>query len=204
MAKKKEPQIDGMLIALSAALMLFAAFHYIKLKEKYLATENSHRIFDMKALWLRLTNVGVGVLFVIWTCASLFGEHKLLFVLALPFGLYGLNLLAKALAYILVGVVIDHDTGTVHFPANLENLDILDYIKILPVVKAMIQLESIPISQIKKITRQAGVKLFLIGDFGSRRIQFSDKAMRDECIYWIQSYKNGEGLSVDNDLEFSE
>ena len=38
---------------------------------------------------------------------------------------------------------------------------------------------------VEKITRQAGTQLFLHGSFGSRRIGFSSKLKRDECIHLL-------------------
>ena len=48
-------------------------------------------------------------------------------------------------------------------------------------------MESVRLSQIKKITREAGKKLYIHGPFGSRGIHFSNKQKRDECISAIEN-----------------
>jgi hypothetical protein len=45
--------------------------------------------------------------------------------------------------------------------------------------------------------------LFMIGAFGSRRISFTDKGKRDECIYWLTSF-GGSQIGLANETEFSE
>jgi hypothetical protein len=43
------------------------------------------------------------------------------------------------------------------------------------------------LSDIGRITRKIGYDLYLSGSFGSRRITFTNKQKRDECIYAIQN-----------------
>ena len=61
-------------------------------------------------------------------------------------------------------------------------------------------MDSVSLADVQKITRQAGKKLFLHGDFGSRRISFTDKLKRDECIHLITANGNSR-VKVMNELE---
>jgi hypothetical protein len=205
MAKKKDNTVDPIFIAMILAgivVLLISAFHYIKLKGQYLTNDKVHRIFDLKAFWGKLLAVGVAALLLLYADAWLWQEHFVFFWLLLPAVLYVVHLMAKAQAYTLLGVLIDHNTGTVYFPANVQNLEVTDLLKVTPVLKLLAGFDSVNISQIKRITRQAGKRVILLGDFGSRRVDFSDKAMRDECIFWVTSYNESSRIDLDQDLEY--
>ena len=204
MATTKKKQNDELLMyAAAALLMVLALFHYFRLRQKYLSNENAHQIFDFKAMLPKLLTIGSGLLVTIILMAQLKGYSEVLFWLTLPLCIYAGNLAAKAQAYMLLGVVIDYNTGIVHFPPNLERLGLFDYLKVIPVLKVWTDLDTVDITQIERITRQAGKSLFMIGKFGSRRITFTDKGKRDECIYWLTSFE-GNYIGLANEVEFSE
>ena len=204
MATTRKKQNDELLMYGAAALlMVLALFHYFRLRQKYLSNENAHQIFDFKAMLPKLLTIGSGLLVTIILMVQLKGYSEVLFWLTLPLCIYAGNLAAKAQAYMLLGVVIDYNTGIVHFPPNLERLGLFDYLKVIPVLKVWTDLDTVDIPQIERITRQAGKSLFMIGKFGSRRITFTDKGKRDECIYWLTSFE-GNHIGLANEVEFSE
>lgn len=49
----------------------------------------------------------------------------------------------------------------------------------------MTSMDAVPLASIERITRQAGKRVLLHGDFGSRHITFTDKLKRDECLHLL-------------------
>jgi hypothetical protein len=90
------------------------------------------------------------------------------------------------LAAVHLGTIVDSDKNRIIFRVDQESYDLVDYVT-LRFVRDLPKLDEIPISAIDRITRQSGLHLYLLGDFGSRRISFSNKQKRDECIYAITS-----------------
>lgn len=201
MAKKKNDMsaylIPGLIV------LAISAFHYFRLRSKYITNDAVHQIFDLKSLFIKLLGVGGAFVVLGWVQLSLYRDHQVLFWLALPLTLYLINLIAKAMAFTLLGVLVDHNTGVIYFPVNIENLKVSDFLKITPILKLLAGFDSVNIAEIKRITRQAGKRVILLGDFGSRRVDFSDKALRDECIFWITSYSESANIDLDRDIEYS-
>lgn len=81
------------------------------------------------------------------------------------------------------------------FPKDMANYSISDYLN-FKFVTELGHMEEVPLSQIRRITRQAGKQLFVHGKFGSRGMKFSNKQKRDECLSAIE-----EGTSVSVSLE---
>lgn len=50
----------------------------------------------------------------------------------------------------------------------------------------MYKMEELPLSEIQKITKEAGKQAFVHGKFGTRRISWRDKQKRDECIATLE------------------
>ena len=46
----------------------------------------------------------------------------------------------------------------------------------------------IPLCSIDKMTREKGNILYVLGDFGSKKLTFSSRQKRDECMAAIQRY----------------
>jgi hypothetical protein len=61
-------------------------------------------------------------------------------------------------------------------------------------------LDSVPLDAIDRITRQAGKRVFIHGEFGSRHISFTNKLKRDECIHLLTARSKGR-LKVMAELE---
>lgn len=98
-----------------------------------------------------------------------------------------------------LGVVVDHEKGEVLFLNSSANLDITDYLMVLPVIRNYNSFDRLALADVQWITRQAGKSLFLHGDFGSRRIDFSNKLKRDECIHLVTGNARGR-IRVTSDL----
>jgi len=67
----------------------------------------------------------------------------------------------------------------------MANYSVSDYLN-LKFITELGTVEEVQLNQIRKITRQAGKKLFIHGKFGSRGMSFSNKQKRDECISAIE------------------
>lgn len=118
--------------------------------------------------------------------------------------LVGLWLIVTAafwIAAVYFGTIVDPTKDRVVFQVDQESYDLMDYLK-LQFIRDLPEFDTVPISAIKRITRQYGTNLYIMGDFGSRRISFVHKQKRDECIYAITS----SGLTtakVFNELEIT-
>ena len=82
-------------------------------------------------------------------------------------------------------VIADPRNDHVLLPKDMANYGIEDYVQ-LKFIRELGEMESVPLSQISKITLEAGKKLFIHGPFGSHGICFSNKQKRDECIAAIE------------------
>ena len=95
-------------------------------------------------------------------------------------------ILFKWLAVAHFGVIVDPGNDRIVFRYDQESYDLIDYIK-LRFISDLPRLDEVRLSEIGRITRKRGDDLFLLGVFGSRRITFSNKQKRDECIFAIQN-----------------
>lgn len=90
------------------------------------------------------------------------------------------------LAAVHFGTVVDPTKDRVVFRVDQESYDLTDYLT-LKFITDLPKFDMVPISAIGRITRMHGTDLYLMGDFGSRRISFAKKQKRDECIYALTS-----------------
>lgn len=97
-------------------------------------------------------------------------------------------ILFRWLAVAHFGVAIDPAGDRIAFPCDQQSYDIQDYLK-LRFVSDLPRMDEVRLSEIERMTRQAGSDLFIHGAFGSRRIRFTKKQKRDECIYAIHGSK---------------
>ena len=174
-------------IAVAAA---FGLYHYSKLKKKYLSGAQVRRVFDVKTNWPAMLASGMLAFFYFAFAAYLYEKANWTLLFSIPISFYVLNWVGKLQAYAFLGVVVDYEQGAVFFPPSQENLDIVDSLLILPSIRQLTTMDFVLLSEVEKITRQAGTQLFLHGSFGSRRIGFSSKLKRDECIHLITSNGN--------------
>jgi len=184
--QKKQGEYDYVTaIASVAVTFLFSLYHFAKLKKKYITGPHTRRIFDMRMSWEAMVSSGAVAIFYIVCAVLLAKDRPWTYILSVPLGLFVLYWVGKVQGQALLGVVVDYDQGLVFFPPNHESLDIGDYIMVIPMIRQFTRMDSVPLAGIQCITRQAGKSLFMHGDFGSRRITFTNKLKRDECIHLV-------------------
>lgn len=201
MAAKKSNQNLEILIYLISALIavVFSLYHYAKLKRQYVTGPQVRQVFDMGTSGQAMLTSGIFALMYTMMAANASSKYPLTMLISVPLGLYLLYWVGKVQAYAFLGVIVDYPQGKVLFPPNPESLDIFDYLKIMPMVRQFTSLDSVALADVQRITRQAGKSLFLHGDFGSRRITFTNKLKRDECIHLITA--KGSQAKVVSELE---
>ena len=193
MAAKKKDDSD-VYIALGMILfipfLVFAWRHYNRLKREFAANASSQRIFDTESLWYPLGVGGVITAVLAYLILLLaHGSWYLSIIFAPCFGLLFLYLgrqVARWLAATYFGVLVDPLQDRVLFPCDMASYGVADYLS-FRFLQDMGVVDSIPLSGITKITREAGKSLCVHGAFGSRGMTFTNKQKRDECIAAIES-----------------
>ncbi|WP_087744119.1 MULTISPECIES: hypothetical protein [unclassified Acidovorax] len=203
MATKKDEH-DGVFLFLIVpavlATLVFSLYYFSRLKKQYLTGPHARRIFDIGAQGTSLLVSGVLGYLYYMIAVVLWHYVPLTLVLTLPLGLVLLIWMGKAQAYAFLGVIVDYDKGVVFFRPNEESLDIGDMLLVVPLLRQFTSLDSVPLSAIDRITRQAGKRVFIHGEFGSRHISFTNKLKRDECIHLLTARSKGR-LKVMAELE---
>ncbi len=188
MTAKKDVDKSGLLLYCIPAILatlVFSLYHFSKLKQQYLTGPNVRRVFDIGAQGAALVASGFFGFFCYVVGVLLYDKAPSSIFLTIPLGLVLLNWAGKVQAYAFLGVIVDYDKGLVFFPPNSENLDIVDSLMVLPKLGQMTSMDAVPLASIERITRQAGKRVLLHGDFGSRHITFTDKLKRDECLHLL-------------------
>jgi hypothetical protein len=191
-AKKKDD--SDVYIALGMILfipfLVFAWRHYNRLKREFAANASSQRIFDTESLWYPLGVGGVITAVLAYLILSLaHGPWYLSIIFAPCLGLLFLYLgrqVARWLAATYFGVLVDPLQDRVLLPCDMASYGVADYLS-FRFLQDMGVVDSIPLSGITKITREAGKSLYVHGAFGSRAMTFTNKQKRDECIAAIES-----------------
>lgn len=203
MATKKD-EYDGvflfLIIPAVLATLVFSLYYFSRLKKQYLTGPHARRIFDIGAQGTSLFISGVLGYAYYMIVVVLYHYIPLTLVLTLPLGLVLLIWMGKAQAYAFLGVIVDYDKGVVFFRPNEESLDIGDMLLVVPLLRQFTSLDSVPLDAIDRITRQAGKRVFIHGEFGSRHISFTNKLKRDECIHLLTARSKGR-LKVMAELE---
>jgi hypothetical protein len=203
MATKKD-EYDGiflfLIIPAVLATLVFSLYYFSRLKKQYLTGPHARRIFDIGAQGTSLFISGVLGYAYYMIVVVLYHYVPLTLVLTLPLGLVLLIWMGKAQAYAFLGVIVDYDKGVVFFRPNEESLDIGDMLLVVPLLRQFTSLDSVPLDAIDQITRQAGKRVFIHGEFGSRHISFTNKLKRDECIHLLTARSKGR-LKVMAELE---
>lgn len=172
-------------IPMILATLIFSIYHYSKLKREYLSGENVRRIFDSGTQGSALIATGAAGFLLHAGVALLYSLSSFTAFLTVPFAIWALNWSGKIQAYAYLGVVVDYDKGLVYFPPNPENIDIFEALKVVPFLKQMTAMDCVAIRDIERITRQSRKRVLMMGSFGSRYINFTDKLKRDECIHLL-------------------
>lgn len=182
-----------LLVFVPFLLFTFMRFHL--LKNQYLKSDTAVRIVDLAGIKGILASCAAYILFS-WLGLGIVADNSkflgfLLFILLLGLGI----LLAMRLAIIYLGAVVDDESNTIIFPPDFQSLRFSDYLSI-KLVESFYMVDSVELSAISKITREAGKNLYIHGGFGSRKLAFSSKQKRDECIATIQAAENYNGEVV--------
>lgn len=208
MVNNKKQEDSGKAIFLLALLCLavvqFIFFGLITisyhryLKSRYfIATEGTsiRRINDFNAIYKPLyAIVFAPILFVFFLIlpmmmsnVELYGVKSILFIdIPMLFLWLWLSvILFRWLALAHFGVIVDPEEDRIVFHFDQESYNFTDYLK-LKFIRDLPKVDIVCLSEIGQITRKRGDDLYLLGSFGSRRITFTNKQKRDECIYAIQ------------------
>ncbi|MGO2704708.1 hypothetical protein [Pseudomonas helleri] len=179
-------------------LLLVSLIYYKKLKDQYPEDEHAQRVFDTKNLYQPFLTAGAIILFSWWISAILSQmlPAAVSITIVATFALIILYKIAKSISSTYFGVYVDPENDRVLLPKDMANYSVSDYFS-LKFITELGTMEEVPLSQIKRITRQGGKKVFIHGKFGSRGMSFSNKQKRDECLSAIE-----EGCSVSASLEF--
>ena len=185
--KEEEARINFIMymIPFIALAVVFGLYHYAKLKKKYLTGSQVRRVFDVGTNWPAMLMSGILAFCYFVAAMVLYEKAHWTLVFSLPLALIVLNWMGELQAHAFLGVVVDYGQGAVFIPPSAENLDIVDSLLVLPGIRQLTTLDFVLLDEVEKITRQAGTQLFLHGSFGSRRIGFSSKLKRDECIHLL-------------------
>lgn len=199
MATKKQDKEMGeaiiWLIGVTAFLpfVIFAVLKYSQVKREYMQSDTFRRVVDINTLKAPLITFGAFAYFAYIVLAMSYENHPLLSVLLFCVTVYLGIKLSKWVAIKYIGSIIDEGKDIVVFPPDMQSYEITDYIK-LKFLKDMTEVDTVNISSIEKMTRQAGKHLYLQGPFGSRKISFSTKQKRDECMSSIQQAARKKGV----------
>ena len=195
--------IMGFLAAAQFALFgIVAIIHHRILMNRYCGGVNGNtavrRINDVAAIFKPISVIFFGPTIISMFCIlpfmAIISDPKLMEILEIiiyeiPFLLLWVWLsviLFKWLAVAHFGVIVDPTNDRIIFRYDQESYDLMDYIK-LRFITDLPRLDEVHLSEIGRITRKRGDDLFLLGVFGSRRITFTNKQKRDECIFAIQN-----------------
>ncbi|MGE4337896.1 MAG: hypothetical protein AB7E55_18235 [Pigmentiphaga sp.] len=167
--------------------LIFSLLHYARLRKKFPQTETSQRILDIGSvvpslLW------GGAITFFAWIILTPYDEKSgsVLPLALMLLVIWVLYKIAKSVAASYYGVIVDIERDVIFFKKDMANYGVEDCLQ-LKFIRELGDIESVQLSQIKKVTREAGKKLYIHGPFGSRGIHFSNKQKRDECISAIEA-----------------
>lgn len=199
MATKKQQEAQGeaiiWLIGVTAFLpfLLFAYKKYAQIKQEYMQGENVRRVMDINTLKGPLITFGAFAYLSFIVIGINYKDHPIISAVLVCMVAYLGIKLSKGVAVHYVGAIIDQDRDIVVFPPDMQSYSIGDYIQ-LKFLKDMSNVDQVNLSQIEKMTRQAGKHVYLQGPFGSRKISFSTKQKRDECMSAIQQAAHKKGI----------
>lgn len=203
MAKKKDDGSASILLLVVALFvflpfLIFGIFFYRKLKRKYSAIPNTQRVYDIGVLFKTLgASIAIIVASAVLalqlsTLPTKFVSPetsqyiiRIMLVLYPAVMVWPMKKMAERIAIEYFGIIFNDNDRTMILPADLGNMGLGDWLR-LKFLSRMGEQDSIDIRKISNITREKGVNFYIHGDFGSRRINFSNKQKRDECISALQ------------------
>lgn len=210
MAKKKDDGSLGLLLVILAffiflPFLIFSFLRYRNLKRLYNAIPNVQRVFDTGKLYS-------SVAFAIFTVMGAFGLmiglvsvvqknvnpdvadilSKSILVIIAVLMIWPMKKMAERVAVEYFGIIFNDNDNTMILPADISNISFGDVV-CLKFLSRLGDQDRIEISAITNITREKGVNFYIHGSFGSRRINFSSKQKRDECLSALQARAGNRG-----------
>ena len=172
---------------------------YRKLKKMYRGVANTQRVYDRGNLFnnIFVTIILLAVFTFIIVCIDLdlekyappeYLNNIVLFILPpfVLFLLWTLKKVAEGIAVEYFGVMFNDNDHSMHLPADLDNMGLGETLR-LHFLRRLGDQDRIDVKKITNITREKGVNFYIHGDFGSRKIHFTNKQKRDECISALQA-----------------
>jgi hypothetical protein len=203
---KAQREANG-LLGITVALIIFTPFLFFSflrfslLKDQYLKSIYATRVVDIAGMKSTLMACAGYILFSGIGLGMVLDKSKVLgFMLIIIIVGIGI-LLGMRLAVVYLGAVIDDNKDMIVFPPDFQSFTITDYFS-SKIIESFYSTDNVSLSDIFKMTRQAGKYLYIHGDFGSRKLAFSSKQKRDECIATIQSTENYTGEMI-RELEYA-
>lgn len=163
---------------------------YIKYSKKYGIDEADFRVHDSSMITnylIQASLVALGLFFLALFAFSYIQQHydttivSVASIIILLFIFTMLAISARA-ATIHIGMLVYKSRGIFVIPQDTHNNTLSENVFMLKSLRDLFVIEELPLSGVKKITRQSGTKLFIHGDFGTRCVNWQDKQKRDECI----------------------
>ncbi|EKP0310128.1 hypothetical protein JE959_000102 [Aeromonas veronii] len=185
-------------VILFLPFMLFSYLHYNNIKKRHMNGSGTQRVYDIGLLWRSIIySAGIittGLVMMFYINSQLVSimppEYKqvlwLIDVMVVIASLYPIKKMAERVAVRYFGVIFDDNDKKMVIPADLENASFGENLR-LNFIRKMGDYEAIDIKDISSVTREKGVNFFIHGRFGSRKINFSNKQKRDECLSALQA-----------------
>lgn len=185
-------------VILFLPFMLFSYLHYSSIKKRHIKGSGTQRVYDVGLLWRSIIFssgiITTGLIAMFYTNSYLLSAippeyAKVLFgvdILVVIASLYPIKKMAERVAVRYFGVIFDDNDKKMVIPADLENASFGENLR-LNFIRKMGDYEAIDIKDISSVTREKGVNFFIHGRFGSRKINFSNKQKRDECLSALQA-----------------
>lgn len=180
--------IFGVLSSVVVAIFSFA--HYWALRRKYLRGP-TERVFDPRGSFRRLLSISLLAGFASILTAVVCTASPTAAWLAIPLLLGILYWAGMCQALIYLGFVVDLGRRKLIFPPNLQNSQLADFFLVYPILVRLATPDEIDLDFVEDLTREHGKFVLVHGRFGSRRVGFSDKLKRDECVHLIRRHAAG-------------
>lgn len=204
MAKKKKDESLWLLVTIVAffvflPFLIFSFLRYRKLKKRYNAIPNTQRVFDIGVLYRTIGGaigaiilaavlfIGIGVVLHKNTSPEFATQFSTILLFAFPVVIcWPMKKMAERVAVEYFGVIFNDNDRSMLLPADTGNMGLGEILRLKFLCRLGDQ-DRIEINKITNITREKGVSFYIHGDFGSRKVNFTNKQKRDECIAALQA-----------------
>ena len=180
-----------LVISFSILMLPVAIPVYLRLKKKHLIGRDIFRITDYRLCLNKLMTFSVFVILSIVCAMAIYivvynvvgvVEDQLFYLIALVWLVSTLILgflFARLLAACLIGVVFDKNDSSISIPhANISGI-----------FGGNAYFETIELNKLRVFDAKDENSLVIMGDFGSRVIEFSTATKRDECLLILENWQ---------------